>query len=132
MTRDEFLEACRQVTHFDEVVALMHAVGPQDPGWLSQDDAQVAWHCLQIQLRVYRMQQVLRAEVDAKQAQVDQLLDEVRQLLDEARQEKADAQVMRDAAQVATDDLDLFQAGYERGYAQGWAHRGVQPKEEPD
>jgi hypothetical protein len=110
MTRDAFLAQCEAAGSPAAIEALLQQCGTS-PDWLTGDDAEVAWHCLQLQLLLYNKQQVFRTEVEAREAQ-------------------AEAQALRDAAQGATDDLDLFQAGYERGYAQGWAHRGVQPKAE--
>ena len=37
---------------------------------------------------------------------------------------KAETAALRDT-RAATDDLDVFQAGYERGYAQGWQRWGT-------
>ena len=39
-------------------------------------------------------------------------------------------QATHEALAQSEDDLDIFQAGYERGYAQGWRH-ALDAKEEP-
>jgi len=108
ITRDEFLAQCAAAETNDDIAGILHQLVP-DPPWFRKEDAEVAvqlWRIIWIHLL------------------------EAQRLLVEARQREADVQAMRAAAQAATDDLDLFQAGYERGYAQGWQHRGAQPKED--
>jgi hypothetical protein len=142
MTRAEFLTQCARVESAAEIGTLMEANTP-DPAWLTREDAEVAWHCLQLQCLLSSAQQAIRVELDARVERVEQRLDQVGQLLAETRQQQAEVtaisdeikawweegKALWDTIHAATDDLDLFQAGYERGYAQGWQHRGEQPKE---
>jgi hypothetical protein len=57
----------------------------------------------------------LNARVDAEQARVAARCP--------TRETPLDAcEAAREASATAADDLDIFQAGYERGYAVGWQH----------
>jgi len=73
-----------------------------------------------------------RVEVDEKLAQVEHMLRTLKEETDKLNGMSADIQTLRTAVAEGTDDLDVFQAGYERGYAQGWAHGQQHEKAEAD
>jgi hypothetical protein len=99
------------------------------PPWASGADVELA---AAIWVLTRRLSDGARADLaDARQCYADarrtseqtqQQQAQMTALLDQLTTMRADF----DAAQTAADDLDVFQAGYERGYAQGWQHRGDQ------
>ena len=79
-----------------EDFAMIGRVLMAQPAWLTTVDAEVAAAVWQATWRGYSLVRRMQTDLAA-----------------------------REAAQArAEDDLDVFQAGYERGYAQGWQHRG--------
>jgi hypothetical protein len=108
MTREEFLAQSALVATHEEALTLLEQCGP-DPVWFTHADGELGfavWRLLGIQCT------------------------EMQHHLARLRHEQEGWYALRTAAQHTTDDLGLFQAGYERGYAQGWQHRGAQQKEE--
>ena len=95
------------------------------PPWVTEDDVEVKLACWRAAAGFYKAFEGQQARVKTiletartQQAQVTALLAEL-----VARQ--ANFAAAQAAVTAAKDDLDVFQAGYERGYAQGWQQRGT-------
>jgi hypothetical protein len=95
------------------------------PPWLTEGDAAVRLACLRAAPWFY-------AAFERQEARVQTLLDvartqqaQVTALLEQLAARQAQFAAAQAAVTAAKDDLDVFQAGYERGYAQGWQQRGT-------
>jgi len=100
-TREEFLRAVAQEDRA-EAERLLGLLGPR-PSWLEEHDVVLN----------YALLRVVQAQIA-----------EARETLIEVQKQQAFVtgafQLYKDGPQA--DDLETFQAGYERGYAQGWRH----------
>jgi hypothetical protein len=126
LTRDAFLTLCDSEA-IEDMLTVGHIL-KAPPAWLILEDTGVAaavWHTSWRLQRFAMETQAITREQQAKIAGLLEQMAAIRADLDaRVAAIRADLDARVAALATAEDDLDVFQAGYDRGYAQGWKHRG--------
>jgi hypothetical protein len=115
LTRDDFLALCDSEA-IEDMLTIGHIL-KAGPAWFMPADTEVAAAIWQTTWRLQRL-------VMEQQARTREHLAKIDGLLEQMAATRSDLDARRAALATAEDDLDVFQAGYDRGYAQGWKHRG--------
>jgi hypothetical protein len=112
-----------------EDFAMALAILDPKPVWFTNDNALVAHAFLRANWRLHARVLAESTEfeltvhtVRAQQAAMDVQQAHLTALLAELDTRKKALDATTAARETAEDDLDIFQAGYERGYAIGWDH----------